>query len=143
MRKIINSASPKYQDVLTDNLVLDTVPTVNSFNCVTSDAVARAVAGASGEVPQVTEGDNGKILTAIYDEGGPAVEWGDIPATAEVPTVGENDNGKILTATYSEGEGGYAWAAAPAPELPPYSETDAGKVLQVQNDGTLAWVTLE
>lgn len=28
------------------------------------------------------------------------------------------------------------------PNLPAYSDLDAGKVLQVQNDGTLAWVTL-
>ena len=107
--KVINSESATYRPVLTDTLVLDAVPTVNSFNAVTSDAVARAVAGASGEVPAVTENDNGKILTAIYDEGGAAVEW----------------------------------AAAPAAELPAYTESDAGKVLQVQDDGTLAWVTLE
>lgn len=64
-----------YQPTLTDKIVLDSVPTVNSLNGVTSDAVARAVAGASGEVPAVTENDNGKVLKAIYDEGGPAVEW--------------------------------------------------------------------
>lgn len=75
--KVINSESQAYRPVLTDTLVLDAVPTVNSFNSVTSDAVARAVAGASGEVPQVTENDNGKVLKAIYDAGGPAVEWGE------------------------------------------------------------------
>jgi len=75
--KVINSESQQYRPVLTDTLVLDAVPTVNSFNSVTSDAVARAVAGASGEVPQVTENDNGKVLKAIYDAGGPAVEWGE------------------------------------------------------------------
>lgn len=75
--KVINSESQAYRPVLTDTLVLDAVPTVNSFNSVTSDAVARAIAGASGEVPQVTENDNGKVLKAIYDAGGPAVEWGE------------------------------------------------------------------
>lgn len=75
LTKIINDENKSYRPVLTDKLVLDAVPTVNSFNSVTSDAVARAVAGASGEVPQVTENDNGKILTAVYDAGGPAVEW--------------------------------------------------------------------
>ncbi len=73
--KCINSESKQFKPVLTDKLVLDAVPTVNSLNGVTSDGVARAIAGASGEVPQVTESDNGKVLTAIYDEGGPAVEW--------------------------------------------------------------------
>lgn len=80
--KVINSESQAYRPVLTDTLVLDAVPTVNSFNSVTSDAVARAVAGASGEVPQVTENDNGKVLKAIYDAGGPAVEWGEVESGA-------------------------------------------------------------
>ena len=84
--KCINSESKQYKPVLTDKLVLDAVPTVNSLNSVTSDAVARAVAGASGEVPQVTENDNGKVLKAIYDEGGPAVEW----AEQTIPTVDQN-----------------------------------------------------
>lgn len=75
-KKVVGGAR-EMQAVLTDSLVLDAVPRVNSMNFVTSDAVARAVAGASGEVPQVTEQDNGKVLKAIYDEGGPAVEWGD------------------------------------------------------------------
>ena len=75
LKKVINSATQQFEPVLVDKLVLDAVPTVNSFNSVTSDAVARAVAGASGEVPQVTESDNGKVLKAVYDAGGPAVEW--------------------------------------------------------------------
>ena len=77
LKKVINSATQQFEPVLVDKLVLDAVPTVNSFNSVTSDAVARAVAGASGEVPAVTESDNGKVLKAIYDAGGPAVEWGE------------------------------------------------------------------
>lgn len=80
--KVIHSETASYRPILTDTLVLDAVPTVNSFNSVTSDAVARAVAGASGEVPQVTENDNGKVLTAIYDEGGAAVEWGAVESGA-------------------------------------------------------------
>lgn len=87
MQKIINSNTAKYQPMLTDNLVLDDKPTVNSFNGITSDGVARAIAGASGEVPAVTESDNGKILTAIYDEGGAAVEWADAPSGGDVTTA--------------------------------------------------------
>ena len=75
LTKIINDENKSYRPVLTDKLVLDAKPTVNSFNSITSDAVARAIAGASGEVPQVTESDDGKVLTAVYDEGGAAVEW--------------------------------------------------------------------
>jgi len=81
MRKIINAEGQEFVPVSTDDLVLDAVPTVNSFNSVTSDAVARAVAGASGEVPAVTENDNGKVLSAIYDAGGPAVEWAEAPSS--------------------------------------------------------------
>jgi hypothetical protein len=77
IEKIINGGN--YQPTITDKIVLDSTPTVNSLNGVTSDAVARAIAGASGEVPQVTQSDNGKILTAIYDAGGPAVEWAEAP----------------------------------------------------------------
>lgn len=75
-KKVVGGAR-EMQAVMIDSLVVDAVPRVNSMNFVTSDAVARAVAGASGEVPQVTEQDNGKVLKAVYDEGGPAVEWGD------------------------------------------------------------------
>lgn len=103
IKKVINSQSQTFQPILTDTLVLDAVPTVNSFNSVTSDAVARAVAGASGEVPQVTENDNGKILTAIYDAGGPAVEWAEAPDP--LPTIGDGDNGKVLMASVSESGG--------------------------------------
>ena len=77
LTKILNDENKSFQPVLTDKLVYDTKPTVNSFNGITSDAVARAIAGASGEVPAVTESDNGKVLTAVYDEGGAAVEWAD------------------------------------------------------------------
>lgn len=77
LTKILNDENKSFQPVLTDKLVYDTKPTVNSFNGITSDAVARAIAGASGEVPAVTEADNGKVLTAVYDEGGAAVEWAD------------------------------------------------------------------
>lgn len=126
--KVINSESQAYRPVLTDTLVLDAVPTVNSFNSVTSDAVARAVAGASGEVPQVTENDNGKVLKAIYDAGGPAVEWGEAPNA--VPAVGENDNAKVLTATYSEGTGSYAWATPSGGE----SSYSAGEGIAISVD---------
>jgi hypothetical protein len=77
MRKIINSETVKFQDIITDNLVLDAKAKLGSFNSITSDAVARAVAGASGEVPEVTEDDNGKVLKAVYDKLGPGVEWSD------------------------------------------------------------------
>ena len=64
MRKIINSSTAKYEDQLTDNLVLDDQATLNSFNGITSDAVARAIVGA-GNVPAPGAGDDGKVLTVV------------------------------------------------------------------------------
>lgn len=97
--------------VLKDELVFDTTPTVNSTNPVTSDGVARAIAGASGEVPQVTENDNGKILTAIYDEGGAAVEWAEAPSG--IPDM-TGKNGKILGAVDNGGTMEAQWIDKPS-----------------------------
>ena len=166
LTKIINDENRGYRPVLTDKLILDAKPTVNSFNAITSDAVARAVAGASGEVPAVEEGDNGKVLTAIYDEGGAAVEWADAPT--EIPDMTGQD-GKILGAvdvegtveaqwinpptelpaslgtagqvlTVNSGATGVEWANVPT-ELPDATSADNGKVLGVTDtSGTLDWV---
>lgn len=156
LTKCINSESKQYKPVLVDKLILDDVPTVNSLNAITSDAVARAVAGASGEVPAVTENDNGKVLKAIYDEGGAAVEWGDLPTvdqtydassenpqsgTAVAEAVGTSTNlaaGKHITLSEFDG----ALHIGADDQLPYYDDTFAGRVLQVQADGSLAWVTL-
>lgn len=45
INKVINDATKKYEPLTTETVVFDTVPTVNSFNAVTSDGVARAIAG--------------------------------------------------------------------------------------------------
>lgn len=110
LTKILNDENKSFQPVLTDKLVYDTKPTVNSFNGITSDAVARAIAGASGEVPAVTESDNGKILTAIYDEGGAAVEWADAPSG--IPDMAGQD-GKILGAVDNGGTMEAQWISKP------------------------------
>lgn len=94
-KKVVGGAR-EMQAVMIDSLVVDAVPRVNSMNFVTSDAVARAVAGASGEVPQVTEQDNGKVLKAIYDEGGPAVEWGEASPSLSAGTGINIDSGNQI-----------------------------------------------
>ena len=94
MLKQITNTDKKYVSVPVTDLKLDAAPKVNSFNGITSDAVARAIAGASGEVPQVLEGDNGKVLTAVYDEGGPAVEWAEA----------QGGGGDILTVVYDSND---------------------------------------
>lgn len=123
MQKIINSNTAKYQPMLTDNLVLDDKPTVNSFNTVTSDGVARAIAGASGEVPAVTESDNGKVLTAVYDEGGAAVEWAEAQGGGtDLPELTGNA-GKVLAV--NSGATGVEWVA-PLDYTMVYNTTPAG-----------------
>lgn len=107
LTKILNDENKSFQPVLTDKLVYDTKPTVNSFNGITSDAVARAIAGASGEVPAVTESDNGKVLTAVYDEGGAAVEWADAQGGTDLPELTGNA-GKVLKV--NSGATGVEWA---------------------------------
>ena len=136
LTKIINDENKEYRPVLTDKLVLDAKPTVNSFNAITSDAVARAVAGASGEVPAVEEGDNGMVLTAIYDEGGAAVEWAAAPT--ELPDMDGND-GKILGAVDNSGTMEAQWINPP--ESLPSITGNAGKVLTVKSGATgVEWV---
>lgn len=131
LTKIINDENKSYRPVLTDKLVLDAKPTVNSFNTITSDAVARAIAGASGEVPQVTETDNGKVLTAVYDEGGAAVEWADAPVS--LPDMTGND-GKILGAVDNSGTMEAQWINPP--DGLPSVTGNAGKVLKVNAGAT-------
>lgn len=123
-----------FEPVSTGEIVFDTTPTVNSFNAITSDGVARAVAGASGEVPQVTDQDNGKVLTAVYDEGGAAVEWAE--AAGGLPDTTGASQGDVLTV----GSSGPEWAAAPT-ELPASLGT-AGQVLTVNSGATgVEWAT--
>lgn len=126
MKKIINSENVQYQPVLTEELVLDDKATVGSFNGITSDAVARAVAGASGEVPEVTSSDNGKVLTAVYDEGGPAVEWAE--AQGGVPASTADDSGKVLTVNSS---GNPEWATTSGGSSSAFNTTFA-----LSDDGT-------
>lgn len=108
MKKQIVSETKQYQPSFPDALLLDDAPKVNSLNAITSDAVARAVAGASGEVPQVTESDNGKVLTAVYDEGGPAVEWGEATVDQNYDATSTNAQSGVAVAQ--------ALAEIPAPE---------------------------
>ena len=140
IEKRINGGN--YQPVMTDKLVLDSTPTVNSLNGVTSDAVARAVAGASGEVPQVTENDNGKVLTAIYDESGPAVEWGAIPG--ELPDTTGASQGDVLTV----GSSGLEWATPSAgggfsPTLVATADRNTGVFSGIPEAGLQGWYVLE
>lgn len=82
MRKHINSATEQYQDEYTDNWVLDDTPTEGSFNAVTSDGVAKAIA----------EGGGGSSYTA---GDGIAISEGEISAKVDGTTVAINANGEL------------------------------------------------
>lgn len=160
MKKQIVSETKQYQPSFPDALLLDDTPKVNSFNGVTSDAVARAVAGASGEVPQVTENDNGKVLKAIYDEGGPAVEWGEATVDQTYDATSTNAQSGVAVAGALAGinqvpnfgllnarqfltvdELGEHTQWAGINQVPASTSYDADKVLTVNAQGTPAWAT--
>ena len=62
----VNDGSGReFEDITTSEVVYDATPQLGSFNPVTSDGVARAISGASGEVPVINPGDDGKVLTAV------------------------------------------------------------------------------
>lgn len=109
MRKIINSATTKYEPVLTEELVLDDHPISGSFNSITSDAVYKAISVDPGNVPPVESTDDGKVLTASYGAGGGSFEWGTVPS--ELPAVAGNA-GKILAV--NSGATGTEWVTPPS-----------------------------
>jgi len=109
--KIINSEEKQYKPVLVDKLVLDTVPTVGSFNGVTSDGVAQAISG-SGNVPTPASGDNGKVLTA--DNGSYA--WAEPTGTEYSAGEGisiSDENAISITDTIRNGAAAGATAVQP------------------------------
>lgn len=150
----------KIGDVTTDAvsgaLTVDEVPTLDSLNPVSSDGVARAVIQAGAELPTRSSEDTGKVLTVKNSAGD--LEW-DEPETVTVDQTydasSENAQSGVAVAeavgtstnlaagkhvTLSEFDGALHIGADD--QLPYYDETFAGRVLQVQADGSLAWVTL-
>ena len=148
----------KIGDVTTDAvsgaLTVDEVPTLDSLNPVSSDGVARAVIQAGAELPTRSSEDTGKVLTVANSDGD--LEW-DEPTivdqtydalsenaqsgTAVAEAVGTSTNlaaGKHITLSEFDG----ALHIGADDQLPYYDDTFAGRVLQVQADGSLAWVTL-
>lgn len=123
----------KFNDVTVSALPMDAAPELNSFNPVTSDGVARAIAGASGEVPVVTENDNGKVLKAVYDEGGPGVEWGDAGSAVTV------DQSYDPTSENAQSGTAVAEAINSVNQVPGADSSDEGKVLTVNGSGAAEW----
>lgn len=96
MRKHINSATEQYQDEYTDNWVLDDTPTEGSFNAVTSDGVAKAIAEGGGS--SYTAGD------------GIDISEGEISAKVDGSTIQVNADGELEAiggggSSYTAGDG--------------------------------------
>ena len=81
-------------------------------------------------VPDVEEGDNGKIL--IADEEG-AFDWGQPPE--ELPIITESDEGKVLKVD----EGVPKWLEDKDAEIPSHTASDEGKMLSVNAQNALEW----
>lgn len=78
-----------------------------------------------GTAPEITSGDDGKVLTASYDaEAGGSASWQDPPES--VPEITSGDGGKVLTAHYSEGAGSMSWDTPSTPVS-----------LKIDDDGTV------
>lgn len=108
--KVVNSDSNQYRPILKDVLVLDTVPTVGSFNGVTSNGVAQAIAD-SGNVPTPTAGDDGKVLTV----NGTAYEWADPQGADYTPGDGIVINDNTISVSDAVRSGATAGATAVQP----------------------------
>ena len=96
MRKHINSTD-RFIDVNTGTLVLDTTPTEGSFNAVTSDGVAKAIAQGGG-------GGGGS-----YSAGnGVSISEGTISAKVDGSTIGFDASGNLKSLVGSDTELFYA-----------------------------------
>ena len=109
---LYNEAIRKEIENITEEKVDGVAGSVEELATAVS-TLAQTVAGIK-PVPEVESTDNGKVLKAVYTEGGEGEEgvgtygW---DTANEVPTPTSADNGKVLKATYSGGAGSYAWGA--------------------------------
>lgn len=81
-------------------------------------------------VPEVEDGDNGKILIAGEDG---AFDWGQPPE--ELPVITEDDEGKVLKVD----EGVPKWLDDQDAEIPSHTASDEGKMLSVNAQNGLEW----
>lgn len=114
-------------DKATGSILVEDTVDPDSINPVSGRAVAEAVAGASGEVPIIGSGDNGKVLTAVVDGESKSAEWADAPTG--VPSTQASDNGKVLGVTDTSGTLG--WVNQPVSNV-----TTADKQFTVGVNGT-------
>ena len=109
--KVIKSDSKQFKPILKDTIVLDTVPTVGSFNGITSDGVAQAIS-SSGNVPTPAAGDTGKVLTANNG----SYEWADPTGTEYTAGTGisiSDENAISVSEAVSSGASAGSTAVQP------------------------------
>lgn len=110
MKKIINSTNDKYEAQLTEEWVLDDTPTEGSFNAVTSNGVAKAIAEGGGTTYTAGDGIDitaGEISAKLADGSGLRFDDGGLQIVHQLATPGAEDEGKVLTVTNNLGA--YAW----------------------------------
>lgn len=111
-----SSGTPEWATPST--VTVDQSYNASSTNAQSGTAVAEALATISvDEVPDVTSGDDGKVLQASYSGGEGSYAWTTPPTVDEVPDVTSGDNAKLLQATYTGGIGSYAWATVAIPVI--------------------------
>ena len=119
----------KFEDVTTSEVTYDTTPQLGSFNPVTSDGVAKAISGASGEVPVVNPGDEGKVLTAGFDGSTPTVSWQNAAASYTAGSGISISNENVISSTVKEASAGNGIAVSQEGAVSVYHDdtlTDVG-----------------
>ena len=108
-QQIVNDATYR-APVYPDALYLDAKPIEGSFNAVTSNGVAKAIAEGGGTTYTAGDGidiNDGTVSTKLADGSGLRFDDGGLQIVHQLATPGAEDEGKVLTVTNSLGA--YAW----------------------------------
>lgn len=108
-----------------DNTQVDYIKNKPTLATVATSGSYTDLSNTPMEIPTITTGDEGKVLTVNSTEDG--VEWTDIPN--ELPTISSGDAGKALVV--NSGETGVEWDTVSG--LPPVTSANNGDTLEVVN----------
>lgn len=108
-----------------DNTQVDYIKNKPTLATVATSGSYTDLSNTPTEIPTITTGDEGKVLTVNSTEDG--VEWTDIPN--ELPTISSGDAGKALVV--NSGETGVEWDTVSG--LPPVTSANNGDTLEVVN----------
>lgn len=162
LNKVINDANQKFEPVTTETLVFDTVPTEGSFNAVTSDGVAKAIAeggGGGGDIFVATKGTTSYQDIVAAAGVGKAVVVVDSSDDSQIPlSYIDSSYAHFIKPEITDSEYGMRfrdvavntsdqWGTnQTVSNLPSYANPDNGKVLQIVRPGgtgnaTPYWMT--